>query len=713
MLGNFAECLNIDKIYKFNEIEKVLKIVRTNFRFSCVNTKHKYFNVPAALDLETSSFYDKGEKVGIMYAWGLGIYGVVIIGRTWEELNYCIAELVKILDLCDRKRLIIYVENLQFDFQFFRSHFTFDKVFASDRRRPLYALTDCGIEFRCSYMLSGLSLEKMGENLLKYKRKKMVGDLNYDLVRTPETPMKKKETVYLREDVKVVMAYIAEEIERCNGIARIPLTKTGYVRNYCRRSCFNDPKTGRRDFNKAKKFRELMSIMTLTPDIYDHVKQAFAGGYVHANVLKVHEKDPLENVASWDLTSSYPAIMCAERFPMGQPNVIDTKTLTKEQFLHYRKLYACVFTIHFWNIKETPTAPDNYISQSKCIKCDGAVVNNGRVVSAGYLEITITEVDLDIIEKVYTWEGSYQISYLVMWPRGYLPRDFVLAILELYKKKTELKGIQKKAAEYMVSKGMINSCYGMAVTDLLREINDYENGKWKKPYYPDLETEINKYNRKSSRFLYFPWGIYVTAFGRRNIFELILEAGKEDYCYCDTDSVKMLNGEKHIDFIEKYNKNIIAKLEYALTQQNIPLDYIRPKTIKGEEKPLGVFDYEGTYSRFKTLGSKRYMTEIDGELSLTVAGVNKKNALPYLYDKYKTNDNIFKHFRWGLKIPAGRSGKLTHIYIDCERSGTVKDYTGRKYKYNEKTGIHMEPATYKLSLGSDFNKYLVSKFGGI
>lgn len=253
----------------------------------------------------------------------------------------------------------------------------------------------------------------------------------------------------------------------------------------------------------------------------------------------------------------------------------------------------------------------------------------------------------------------------------------------------------------------------MTVTDLLREVNEYENGNWLEPYFPVLETEINKYNRQSSRFIYFPWGIFVTSYARRNIFELILEAGKDDYIYCDTDSVKMLNGEKHIDFIKRYNERITKKLEYALKQHDIPLEYIRPKTIKGEEKPLGIFDFEGVSSRFKTLGSKRYITETDGELSITVSGINKKNAIPYLKEKYKTNDNIFKHFKEGLNVPAGRSGKLTHIYIDEERTGTVKDYTGQKYKYKELTGIHLEPAAYKLSISEEFHNYIIYKQGGI
>ena len=242
ILKNFMECLSDEVIYTPDQIEDVIKQVRTNFRFHQLNTKHKYFNVPAALDLETSSFYNADmEKVGLMYVWILGLYGKVIIGRSWEQLTEVINKIVDILQLNENKRLIFYVHNLQFDFQFFRSHFTFTKVFASDRRQPLYALTDSGVEFRCSYMLSGLSLEKVGNNLLKYRVRKQVGDLDYSLIRHQKTRLKKKELGYCAGDVRVVMAYIAEEMERYGGIAALPLTKTGYVRNYCRNFLFRDP----------------------------------------------------------------------------------------------------------------------------------------------------------------------------------------------------------------------------------------------------------------------------------------------------------------------------------------------------------------------------------------------------------------------------------------------------------------------------------------
>ena len=722
LLNNFAQALGDSEIYQADQIDEVIQTVRTNFRFSQVNTKHKYFNVPAALDIETSSFYNSDmEKVGIMYIWMFGIYGKVIIGRTWEELENMTRKLCEILDLGELKRLIVYVHNLSYDFQFFRTHFNFMKVFASDRRKPLYALTDSGIEFRCSYMLSGLSLAKVGENLLKYKMEKKVGDLDYKLIRHQKTKLTRKEIGYCVADVKVVMAYIAEEIERYDGIAKLPLTKTGYVRNYIRHSCFYDPETGRKDKHRYLQFKDLMErLIILDSDMYQHLKNAYAGGFCHGNSIYI--KQELNDISSWDFTSSYPACICSERYPMGTPKYYRGDELTQDKFYELIKYYCCVFTIHFYNLREKPEVYENYISESRCIKISmnpafdsegnrrKPVVNNGRLVSADYVEIDITEVDFEVIKKFYDWD-SFRISNVYAWLRGYLPKDFIIGVLELYKKKTELKGVKGKEAEYMVSKGMLNSCYGMMCTDLVREVNEYNNG-WEEPYIPDLDTEIAKYNRKRSRFLYYPWGIYVTAYARKNLFTAILEAG-EDYVYSDTDSIKLRNSEAHAEYFESYNKNIINKLEYAISYQGIDLSYIRPKTIKGVEKPLGVWDYEGRFERFKTLGSKRYLVEQNGELELTVSGINKKIAVPYLKKIYKSNDAIFKAFDDGLYIPPGQSGKSTHTYIDYEKQGLVTDYKGVTIPYKEASSIHLEEAPYQLSLSGEFTRFLIQKMKGV
>ena len=100
------------------------------------------------------------------------------------------------------------------------------------------------------------------------------------------------------------------------------------------------------------------------------------------------------------------------------------------------------------------------------------------------------------------------------------------------------------------------------------------------------------------------------------------------------------------------------------------------------------------------------MTEKDGELSITVSGVNKSAAVPYLIDVY-TQKNAFNAFSDNLLIPASATGKMTHTYLDNEMQGVLKDYKGNDYLYYEKSGVHLEGAEYSLSLAQAYVDYLL------
>ena len=110
-----------------------------------------YLNIPCSFDIETSSWYDKGEKVANMYLWGLSIAGLVVIGRTWEEFIFVFHELQTGLELQNGERhLIIYVQNFSYEFQFMRQWIKWSKVFATDTRQPIDAVCEYGIEVNCS-----------------------------------------------------------------------------------------------------------------------------------------------------------------------------------------------------------------------------------------------------------------------------------------------------------------------------------------------------------------------------------------------------------------------------------------------------------------------------------------------------------------------------------------------------------------------------------
>ena len=114
-----------------------------------INTtkKIKYYNIPSSFDIETTSFYEGDEKRAIMYEWTFGLNGLVIIGRYWDEFMELINNISSLLRLSQEKRLLVYVHNLAFEFQFICKRFSWLKIFATDERKPLYALSDYGIEF--------------------------------------------------------------------------------------------------------------------------------------------------------------------------------------------------------------------------------------------------------------------------------------------------------------------------------------------------------------------------------------------------------------------------------------------------------------------------------------------------------------------------------------------------------------------------------------
>lgn len=667
--------------------------------------KQKISNVASVFDIEASSFYIQDKKQCCMYAWVFGLNGRCVRGRTWAEFLDVTNKLVKEYKLSLEKRLIIYVHNLSYEFQWFKNYFEWDKVFSLDTRKPVYAITKDGIEFRCSYLLSGYSLEKLGENLTKYKVSKSVGDLDYSLIRHSRTPLTEKEWGYILNDGLVVMAHIQEEIERCGDITKIPLTKTGYVRDLCKEKCLK----GDNRFDYVK----VMRTLNISVDNYHQLKRTYTGGFTHANANYVDRI--VENVHSFDFSSSYPAVMLSEKYPMSKPFKVEIKD--EEDFRDTLNAFCCMFDCEFYNIR-SKVSFENYISISRCIESEHFVLNNGRVIEADKIKISLTEQDFFIISELYDWDYIKVSNFNCMY-KGYLPKDFIMTILELYKDKTELKGVEGKEVEYLVSKGMINSCYGMCVTDPCRDENLYEDNNWivKKA---NIEELIEKYNKNNNRVLYYPWGVWVTAYARRNLFSGILEF-KDDYVYSDTDSLKCINIENHMDYINNYNIEITKKVEKCLKHYDIPISMANPKTKKGENKPIGVWDYEGMYTRFKTLGAKRYITETKDDISITVAGVNKKSGIKYLKYKYKTNTNIFNAFEEDLHFPSeydyfgkpeNGSGKLCHTYIDESMEGYVIDYKGDKYIYNEQSGVHMENTDYTLSLDNEFKNLIMGIKGG-
>lgn len=677
-------------------------------------------NLPASFDTETTSTYYNGEKFATMYEWTIGFNGCVIIGRTYDELFEVLDVFTKRLELDGTKKtLTLFVHNLSFDFQFIRKHFTWVDYFARTERKPMFATTSTGIRFQDSYVLTGFSLEKTAENLIDYPQvNKKVGDLDYSLVRHSNTPLTKEEIGYCINDVCVVMADIATRMKQENwNISKIPLTATGYARRVCRDACMYgklpmaDKPTPEAKLEAYKNHKDIMSRLTITASELAQAKRAFAGGFTHANAW--HVGDVLENLQSFDFTSSYPASMVAFKYPMSKGKLIEDD-IANSKLRYYLDNYCCMFDVKFNNITAFGEY-ESYISASKCFRKTNIQENNGRVWSADMIATTITDVDFQIIERCYTWE-TMEIKNLRIYARGYLPTNYVKAILFLYEAKTRLKGVKGKEEEYNYFKALLNALYGMMVTDITGDevviTNNNETG-WSSTHR-SIQECVDEYNESKSRFISYIWGVFVTAYSRRNLWTAILEC-KDDYVYSDTDSVKCLNYEAHRAYFEHYNEWITRQMEKACKYHGIDVNLTSPKTIKGKVKPLGVWDDEGTLDKFKTLGAKRYMYTQNGKLTVTIAGVNKYKTRDYLINVYKSFDKIFEAFTDEMYIPdtyildneeADASGKKTHTYIDNEITATIIDYQGTPLTVTELSSCHLEGAGYDLSISNEFATFI-------
>ena len=691
------------------------------FKYIKSNKKISYLNVACSFDIESSSFYDEdGNKRACMYAFTLNINGKHIEGRTWDEALSYFNKIHEAYVTTKDNRIIIWVHNLSYEFQWFRCLFNWDKVFALSEREVCYALTDTGIEFRCSYILTGYKLDTLAKHCVKYPVAKMVGDLDYSLIRHSKTPLTAKEWNYIYQDGNVVVSYIQQCIENeGNNITNIPLTKTGYVRRFCRNRCMYDG-SHRNNTSKYLKYRAIIKSLTISSvEEYKQLKAAYIGAHTHANPLIVGEV--MKNVYSMDFTSSYPAVMLySNNFPMSKG--IRVKINNKEEFEDYIEHYCCIFDVTFYNI-ESITPFEHMISSSKCYVKENALVDNGKIVKATKLSLSLNEVDFKTFSKFYKWD-SMGIKNFRRYHKGYLPKNLILAILELYKNKTELKGIAEKFLEYMSAKGDLNSVYGASVTDICRDEIIYNSDNEWSTVEPEYEKLIKKYNISKNRFLYYVWGLYVTSLAKANLASGILELNY-DYLYSDTDSVKFINYDKHKDYFIKYNNDVRTKLLAMCKFYKINPALIEPCNIKGEKQLIGIWDYEGeiasdgtlipTYKEFKTLGAKRYMVKYpDDSYSFTVAGCNKKTAMPYLLEQAKIHkSDVMDLFDDEMYIPAEYTGKNVHTYLDFEMDGYVTDYLGNTSYYHEYSAVHLEPVEFTLSLTANFADYVLGLRGGL
>lgn len=662
----------------------------------------KYLNISISFDIETTSFYDNEVKRAYCYIWQICINGQCYYGRYLQEFQEFIYRLTKILKLNEKRKIIIYVHNLSYEFEFIKNYFTVTDVFARSEHKPIYCEFNNCVIFKCSYILTNKSLEMLSSETAYNKQ---IGNLDYTKLRHSKTELTEKELDYCKYDILVVYDYIRQQIEKEKNITKIPLTSTGYVRRFTLEYIKNN-------YNFQEYKKKISPIFPTDSDLFTMLEKAFSGGYTHANFINTNSI--IYNVKSIDFTSSYPFCMVGCKFPMKKFQKI--KLQNKE---HFRTLVSdrpSVFTIAFKKLKVKTNI--STLSLSKCRTEGETKKDNGRILYADYCITTITDIDLKIIDMFYAYD-DYRITDFYVSHYDTLPKPILECVLSLYSDKTTLKDVDGKEDEYLLKKALLNSLYGMCVTSPLNdEIIVNEFNLWETIELNDKKTTLENYYKKYNTILAYQWGVWITAHARYNLLKMV-HIINDDVVYCDTDSIKFKNYEKYGKIIDDYNNELFGKAVENCKKNKIDVNLLSPVDIKGNVHKLGVFTDEGNYSYFKTLGAKRYISCNDNKIKITVSGLNKKMFYGFLETKFIGNakdkyfecaeteiQEIFNFFNDGLYVPPEWTGKLTHTYIDDKYETALTDYNGKTDIVSAESYIHLEKQDYELGIDYYFKRLI-------
>lgn len=623
-----------------------------------------YKQMLTGFDIETTRI--PAEDQSFMYVWQWYFEGVgVVIGRTWRELRLFIMQIEAVLD---NVMLVVLVHNLSYEFQFLRAvhEWKTDEVFAVRSRRVLKATMNNKLEFRCTMLHSNMSLATWTAKMGVEHGKLSGEDFNYDIMRYPDTPLSNTELAYITNDVVgMVEAYRAEMERDSDNLYKIPLTSTGYVRADSKRAMRNSGKV----------------VKTILPDydIYKILRKAFRGGNTHAN--RYYSGMILENVKSADRSSSYPDVICNCKFPMTKFREIINPDIWKvEKMMKDRR--ALVFTILLHDVElSDPYNGFPYISVAKCAACVRSGNDNGRVLNADFIEMTVTDIDWRIIKKQYEF-SDVQVTKAFWSHYGYLPRALIVNTIDYYTKKTCLKGVDGQQLLYDKSKNLLNSIYGMMAQDPVKQDIIYHEGtgEFTEDDAPpeSLLAEFSKH-----AFLAYQWGVWITAWARHRLQEGIDLCG-HNCVYVDTDSCKYL-GE--VDWAA-YNRKRVRDSAQSGAYATDP---------HGKRHYMGVFEDEEPYTKFKTLGAKKYVFEhADGKLQVTIAGVNKKKGGAEL-----SRRGGIEAFREGFTFID--AGGTESVYND---STPYAERTLNGHKIEMSPNICIRPSTYTVSLTDEYRNLL-------
>lgn len=660
----------------------ILSLIRTLKKPSQSDKGKSYNDIIIMADTESSKDHkpkhrkDISENHLVIWTITLRAYHtnlVTLYGRNPEHFPVCV---FRIMQHMAGDKTFLFIHNLGWDWTFLRRFIMAEYGPPKNQLNvkpyyPLFIEFNNGLMIRDSLILAQRKLEKWADDL-QVEHRKAVGTWDYDRILHQDSELSDQDLTYAEYDTLAGAECIDATMEALNcKIYSLPYTCTGIVRNEAKK--------------RGKKHQAHAHYLKVVPGWTSQQKSEllYHGGFTHANR---HAVGWVYEAECRDFASEYPAkILLEKEFPGHGFNKYDD-AITKEEVLEMSQKYAMKFFFSASNVRlKNPDLPMPMVQSYKCLRKEGAVIDNGRILKADYISIWWCEIDLQLFDELYDCDECW-ITNLEYSAKDYLPRWFTDFVYELFRDKCLLKN--GDPVIYSLKKAMLNSTYGMSVQKPVKE-NIKENYNTTDPtevYKPEEgfneAEEYEKHIKKYSSILPYEWGCWITAMAQRDIFELskcIADDGI--WLYTDTDSIYATKWDE--DKVNEYNRKQIDKL-HKRGYEGI--------TFEGKTYYPGVAEFDGAYSEFKTCGAKRYACryaddprnkEKDrGYLKLTVAGVPKKGGAKCL------KDNI-DNFRAGFIFDGETTGKTQHTHFYNEI---------HKDKHGNIIGdsIDLSPCDYKL-----------------
>jgi hypothetical protein len=520
-------------------------------------------------------------------------------------------------------------------------------------------------------MHSNMSLRKYLE-AMNVEAKKTT--LDYNKRRYPDSVLTPEELEYCVNDVRGLVQALRIEMQKDkDDLYTIPLTSTGYIRRPARKSLYG--------------YQKYIKPMLPPLDILIPQKEEFRGGNTHghrhyAQKLLVYDPesaDPYERLPlnGVDISSSYPAQLLREKYP-GEFYKRDIKHF--EIALKFKKAFLARIILTNVRLKN-PLWGCPYIAEAKCKTVSffsdlpkWQQVDNGRILAAEYIELTVNEVDFVILESEYDFQ--YEITELWTARKSFLPDNFRALIMDEYRAKTALKGVDEYL--YGKRKNRFNSLYGMTVTNPIKpELKLDDDLMIVEDYQKTPELLVEDYLKNG--WLPYQWGIYCTSYARLQLEQGLQVIPPEAFIYADTDSIKFVGD--YLDRFEELNKRYKIE-EYSAEDRH------------GVRHYIGIFEHDATYKKFVHMGAKKYAYEdMDGKLHITISGVQKAKGAGEL--------GSIENFKPGFTFKEAAGTEA--IYWDDTTPQWIS-VDGHRCLFA--SGIYIQDSTYTLGEGIDYQKMI-------